>query len=151
MTRTGCSCWYGNTVRSWSAGRLSFPEACEIPARLAAITAARELKEETGYEASELVALIECDADVGRLCNKFFGFFALAEQVADAEPGIELLSVNGEELKAHAVTGRIACASQIGLLYLGRRPSPRAGTLSPLRLPDGAVAGVMQGTTVAEG
>lgn len=106
---------YRPIVERWT---IEFPGGLRDPGETAATTAARELKEETGYEASELVALIECDADVGRLCNKFFGFFALAERVADAEAGIELQRVNGNELKAHAVTGRISCSSQISLLYL---------------------------------
>jgi ADP-ribose pyrophosphatase len=106
---------YRPVVERWT---IEFPGGLRDPGETAVTTAARELKEETGYEARELVALIECAADVGRLSNKFFGFFALAEQVAEAEPGIELLSVNGEELKAHAVTGRLVCSSQIGLLYL---------------------------------
>lgn len=106
---------YRPIVERWT---IEFPGGLRDPGETAATTAARELKEETGYEASELVALIECDADVGRLCNKFFGFFALAERVADAEAGIELQRVNGDELKAHAVTGRISCSSQISLLYL---------------------------------
>jgi ADP-ribose pyrophosphatase len=106
---------YRPIVDRWT---IEFPGGLRDPGETAATTAARELKEETGYEASELVALIECDADVGRLCNKFFGFFALAERVADAEAGIELLRVNGDELKAHAVAGRMSCSGQISLLYL---------------------------------
>jgi ADP-ribose pyrophosphatase len=106
---------YRPVVERWT---IEFPGGLRDPGETAATTAARELKGETGYEASELVALIECDADVGRLCNKFFGFFALAERVADAEAAIELLRVNGDELKAHVVTGRMSCSSQISLLYL---------------------------------
>jgi hypothetical protein len=65
-----------------------------------------------------MVPLIEGNADVGRLCNKFFGFFALADQVADPEPGMTTVLVNGPTLQAYAATGRIAIPAHIGLLYL---------------------------------
>jgi ADP-ribose pyrophosphatase len=81
-------------------------------------TAMRELKEETGFEAFETVPLIECDADVGRLCNKFFGFFAVAEQVAEPEPDIGVVAATGEELRTYATTGRISASGHVGLLYL---------------------------------
>jgi 8-oxo-dGTP pyrophosphatase MutT (NUDIX family) len=106
---------YRPVVERWT---IEFPGGLRDPGETVEKTATRELREETGYEAREMVPLVECDADVGRLCNKFFGFFALAERVGDAEPGIEVLRVSGEELKAHAVTGRMACSSHIGLLYL---------------------------------
>ena len=44
-------------------------------------TVTRELKEETGFQAMRIVPLIAGFADVGRLTNRFFGFFALAAQV----------------------------------------------------------------------
>jgi 8-oxo-dGTP pyrophosphatase MutT (NUDIX family) len=106
---------YRPIVERWT---VEFPGGLRDPGETAEKTAVRELREETGYEARELVPLVECDADVGRLCNKFFGFFALAERVGDAEPDIKVLRVSGEELKTHAATGRMACSSHIGLLYL---------------------------------
>ena len=87
-------------------------------------TATRELREETGYDVVEMVPLVECDADVGRLCNRFFGFFALAQLAANPEsgiapePDITTMLADGKRLQSYAATGRIACASQIGLLYL---------------------------------
>ena len=65
-----------------------------------------------------MIPLIECHADVGRLCNRFFGFFALAERVAEPELGIGVVLVSGEELQAHAASGRISASDHIGLLYL---------------------------------
>ena len=89
--------------------------------------------------------LIETNADVGRLCNKFFGFFALADQVADPEPGLATLLVSGTILQAYATTGRISCPGQIGLLYLAA-VHPRVRELCRrMRLPDGAVADLARG------
>ena len=112
---------YRPVIERWTT---EFPGGLRDPGESAEIAAARELREETGYDIIELVPLIECDADVGRLCNRFFGFFALAHQVADTkssippEPGVTTMLVDGKLLQSYAATGRIACASQIGLLYL---------------------------------
>jgi hypothetical protein len=106
---------YRPVVARWT---IEFPSGLRDPRENPEITAGRELKEETGYNIIEMVPLIEGDADVGRSCNKFFGFFALADQVADPEPGITTLLVSGTTLQAYATTGRIACPGHIGLLYL---------------------------------
>jgi ADP-ribose pyrophosphatase len=106
---------YRPVVARWT---IEFPSGLRDPGENPEITAGRELKEETGYNIIEMVPLIEGDADVGRLCNKFFGFFALADRVADPEPGITTLLVSGTTLQAYATTGRIACPGHIGLLYL---------------------------------
>jgi len=107
---------YRPVIARWT---LEFPgglrEADEDPA----VTAARELREETGFEAIEMIPLIECNADVGRLCNKFFGFFVLADRItAECEPGIKTVFAGGEELRDHAACGRLASSSHVGLLYL---------------------------------
>lgn len=66
-----------------------------------------------------IVPLIDGYADVGRLTNRFFGFFALATQVTrEVEQGITTLIVSGQELREHAASGRIASQNQIGLLYV---------------------------------
>jgi 8-oxo-dGTP pyrophosphatase MutT (NUDIX family) len=106
---------YRPVIERWT---LEFPGGLRDPGESPEVTAARELREETGFEVSEVIPLMECAADVGRLCNKFFGFFALADQVADPEPGISTVIVTGEELKAHAVNGGIAVPGDLGLLYL---------------------------------
>ena len=107
---------YRPVVERWT---LEFPGGLRDPGEIPETAAARELREETGLAAAELVPLIECHADVGRLCNKFFGFFALVDPlVADAEPGIETVMVTGEELRRYAATGRISTSGHFGLLYL---------------------------------
>ncbi len=106
---------YRPVVARWT---IEFPGGLRDAGESAETAAARELREETGHDVIEMVPLIECYADVGRLCNKFFGFFALAHQVADPEPDIAPVLVGGTVFQSYATTGRIACASQIGLLYL---------------------------------
>ena len=106
---------YRPVIERWT---LQFPGGLRDLGEDPEVTAARELKEETGFEAIETIPLIACNADVGRLCNMFFGFFALAAEVADPEPGVDVVLVNGEQLRAYAAAGRIAIPGDIGLLYL---------------------------------
>jgi ADP-ribose pyrophosphatase len=106
---------YRPVIERWT---LEFPGGLRDRGEQPEATAARELREETGFTSVEMIPLIECNADVGRLCNKFFGFFALAEQVAEPEPGIGAVLLAGEELRAHAASGRISPSGHIGLLYL---------------------------------
>jgi ADP-ribose pyrophosphatase len=102
-------------IERWT---LEFPGGLRDPGEEPDATAVRELREETGFAALEMIPLIESHADVGRLSNRFFGFFALAAQGAEPESGINVVLVSGEELRAYASNGRIATSGQIGLLYL---------------------------------
>ena len=106
---------YRPVIERWT---LEFPGGLLDAGESPEVAAARELKEETGFEASEIIPLIACEADVGRLCNKFFGFFALANQVSDPEPGTQPVVIDGEELKGYATGGQLAVPGDIGLLYL---------------------------------
>ncbi len=102
-------------IERWT---LEFPGGLRGPGEQPDATAARELREETGFVVVEMIPLIECHADVGRLSNTFFGFFALADPAAEPEPGIGVVLVSGEKLRAYAANGRISTSAHIGLLYL---------------------------------
>jgi ADP-ribose pyrophosphatase len=60
---------YRPVIERWT---LEFSGALREADEDPAVTAARELREKTGFAAIEMIPLIECNADVGRLCNKFF-------------------------------------------------------------------------------
>ncbi len=106
---------YRPVIERWT---LEFPGGLRDPREQPDAAAARELREETGFAAVEMIPLVECHADVGRLSNKFFGFFALADPVAEPEPSIGVALVSGEELRAYAASGRISTSGHICLLYL---------------------------------
>ncbi|MBV8446680.1 MAG: NUDIX hydrolase [Hyphomicrobiales bacterium] len=89
----------------------------------------REVEEETGLSVKELVLLQEAYADVGRLNNKLFGFFALVEGVPrSTEVGVEAVLVSSSLIRAMAADGKIAIAANVGLLYLAGY-DPRVRTI----------------------
>jgi 8-oxo-dGTP pyrophosphatase MutT (NUDIX family) len=107
---------YRPVIERWT---LEFPGGLRNASEDPAAAATRELREETGFAVVEMMQLVEGPADVGRLCNKFFGFFALAEGPgAESERGITTVLTTGKELRDHAASGRIATPSHVGLLYL---------------------------------
>jgi 8-oxo-dGTP pyrophosphatase MutT (NUDIX family) len=84
-----------------------------------ALSARREVEEETGLEVVELVPLIDTFADVGRLTNRCYGFFALARgEIKQIEPEVEPLLVSGAEVRRLATAGKLGVPTQLGLLYL---------------------------------
>ncbi len=84
-----------------------------------AVSARREVEEETGLEVVELVPLIDAFADVGRLTNRSYGFFALVRgAVKQIEAEVEPLLVSGKEVRSLAAAGELGVPSQLGLLYL---------------------------------
>ena len=98
----------------------------EIPAGLRdgadddpAQAARREVEEETGLEVVELVPLLDAFADVGRLTNRCYGFFALTRgEIRQVEPEVEPLLVSGTEVRRLAGAGELGVPTQLGLLYL---------------------------------
>jgi 8-oxo-dGTP pyrophosphatase MutT (NUDIX family) len=82
-------------------------------------SARREVEEETGLEVVELVPLIDAFADVGRLTNRCYGFFALVRgEVRQIETEVEPLLVSGKEVRRLASAGELGVPTQLGLLYL---------------------------------
>ena len=84
-----------------------------------ALSARREVEEETELEVVELVPLIDAFADVGRLTNRCYGFFALVRgAVKQLEPDVEPLLVSGKHVQDLASAGKLGVPTQLGLLYL---------------------------------
>jgi ADP-ribose diphosphatase len=84
-----------------------------------ALSARREVEEETGLEVVELIPLIDAFADVGRLTNRCYGFFALVRgELRQDEPEVEPLLVSGQEVRLLASAGELGVPTQLGLLYL---------------------------------
>jgi 8-oxo-dGTP pyrophosphatase MutT (NUDIX family) len=106
---------YRPVIERWT---LELPGGLRDPGEKAETSAIRELREEAGLAVIELVPLIECDADVGRLCNRFFGYFALVDHVAEPESGITNVFLQGDELRAVASAGRLGSPTHVALLYL---------------------------------
>jgi len=84
-----------------------------------ALSARREVEEETGLEIVELVPLIDAFADVGRLTNRCYGYFALVcGEVKQREPDVEPLLISGKDVQDLASAGKLGVPTQLGLLYL---------------------------------
>ena len=85
-------------------------------------TAARELLEETGYEAGE-VELIGCLVpDTGRLANRQWCYFAPnvrpSQEPLAIEEGLELVVCRREELIEHITEGRLDHALNLAVVLL---------------------------------
>lgn len=101
------------------AWTLEFPGGLRDGEEPPATSAAREVAEETGLSVAELVPLVETFADVGRMTNRYYGFFALTEgEPRSVEAGVETLLVTARELRRLAGEGALAIPGNLGLLYL---------------------------------
>jgi 8-oxo-dGTP pyrophosphatase MutT (NUDIX family) len=116
---------YRPIIDRWT---VEFPGGLRDGDEAPAVAAAREVEEETGLSVRELVLLQDAHADVGRLSNKLFGFFALVDGGArSTEVGLEAILVPCGRIRAMAAKGEIAIAANVGLLYLaGYHPRVRA-------------------------
>jgi ADP-ribose pyrophosphatase len=115
---------YRPVIDRWT---IEFPGGLRDGGEEPAAAARREVEEETGLSVRELVLLQEAYADVGRLNNKLFGFFALVDgSVRSTEVGVEAILVPSGHIRAMAAEGEIAIAANVGLLYLaGYHPQVR--------------------------
>jgi ADP-ribose pyrophosphatase len=102
---------------------LELPGGLTEPDEDPAVTAARELHEECGMIAPAPLRLLgRMEADVGRLNNRIWGYFA-AEVRPDAqawtpEPGVEVLGWSLPELRAGIADGRFSHAPHVALVGL---------------------------------
>jgi ADP-ribose pyrophosphatase YjhB (NUDIX family) len=107
---------YRPVIDRWT---IEFPGGLRDGDEAPAVAARREVEEETGLSVRELVLLQEAYADVGRLNNRLFGFFALVDGSArSTETGLEAMLVPSGRIRAMAAEGEIAIAANVGLLYL---------------------------------
>ncbi|MBV9568254.1 MAG: NUDIX hydrolase [Hyphomicrobiales bacterium] len=107
---------YRPIIDRWT---MEFPGGLRDGDELPEVAARREVEEETGLSVKELVFLLGTYADVGRLNNKLFGFFALVDGLArSTEVGLEALLVPSRQIRSMAAEGEIAIAANVSLLYL---------------------------------
>ena len=98
---------------------LEFPSGLVDPGETPAAAAARELLEETGYEAAEVDVLGSMETDVGRLCNRIWSCVAHPVQKVKGrrpEEGIAVLAWSFEELSQAAAEGRFNHALHMAVL-----------------------------------
>ena len=98
---------------------LEFPSGLVDPGETPGAAAARELLEETGYEASEVDVLGSMETDVGRLCNRIWSCVAHpVRKVKGRQPeeGIAVLAWSFEELSRAAAEGRFNHALHMAVL-----------------------------------
>jgi 8-oxo-dGTP pyrophosphatase MutT (NUDIX family) len=123
---------YRPVVDQWT---IEFPGGLREGREEPAIVAQREVEEETGLTVTKLIPLIDIFADVGRLTNRWFGFFAIVSgKWRSAEVGIESLVVSGEEVRRLAASGGLSAPGNIALLHLAATSSEVRDTCLKLGL-----------------
>ncbi len=91
------------------------------------VTAARELREETGYEGGTLTYLTGLSVDPARYANRLHLVQARGVRAGPAEPepseSITVVHLAREEARHLALSGGIANAAHVGLLLIGLHQS----------------------------
>ena len=126
---------YRPAVESYT---FEFPAGLLEPGENPERAARRELTEETGLCATEIVEVCATFADTGRLSSRFFAFFAVAEQsaMAGSEPGIEVLFCSLADLHERIRSNRFVLQTHIGILYAAAAHPGVAAMLVRAGLPD---------------
>jgi 8-oxo-dGTP pyrophosphatase MutT (NUDIX family) len=119
---------------------LEIPGGAVDPGEDAATTAARELEEETGYRAVEIVGIGRVDPNPAFLSNRCWTFLALGCRLAgeqELDPSEEIavrlapLASFGELIDSGAITHSLVVAAHDHLQRGIRRQSPWAARLPP--------------------
>jgi 8-oxo-dGTP pyrophosphatase MutT (NUDIX family) len=101
---------------------VELPAGAVAPGEAPEEAARRELLEETGYVAGELVLLGTAHPDTGRLTNRAWLFVAPSVRAAERPPrpeaDLEVLAVGRRELDALVVSGEFAAAGHLAALSL---------------------------------
>lgn len=102
------------------AHTLELPSGFVEPGEQPAVAVRRELLEETGCEAGELVELGVLYTDTGRMETRQHAFFAPGVRAAAAEPhedeGIELVFVEPAELRGVVERGELRTAPHVAVI-----------------------------------
>lgn len=100
---------------------LEVPAGTREPGEEPEVTAARELREEVGYEAATIDEMLVYYISPGWCNERLFGYRATGLTEVGAEPdqdeNIEIVPINPHDAPALIATGEIADAKTIALLY----------------------------------
>jgi 8-oxo-dGTP pyrophosphatase MutT (NUDIX family) len=103
-------------VGQWT---LEFPGGLRDGDEAPATAARREVEEETGLTVTTLIPLGDTFADVGRLTNQWYGFFAIVDGTpVSTEVGIEASVLPEAEIQRLAISGGLSIPGNIALMFL---------------------------------